>query len=250
MKFHKVRLGLVTLVCCMFLGAGAQTRESITIGAEDGWYPYGGEMNGVAVGWGVDLVRASFAAVGIDVNFSSMPYARCLEMVKKGQLLACNEPARTEETEPHLLWPDTPLFSARSLIYARVPSKEAGLRSRDMEGKVVAVTNGFEYGSDFDANKKIRRQVVTKEINVFRMLAARRVDYAVAYEKVANLYFKQNPKEFEGKFVAVGETSQTEMYCAFSKTFPQSAHYLRKFNEGYAIIKKNGTLREIELRWQ
>lgn len=249
MRLWTIR-AVLTALLCVGLGSAALARETITIGAEDDWYPYGGQIKGEAVGLGVDLVRASFAAVGIDVKFASMPYARCLEMVKRGSLLACNEPARTQETEALLLWPDAPLFSARSLIYARAPSTESDLVSSALEGKVVAVTNGFEYGSDFDNNKKIRRQVVTKEISVFRMLAAGRVNYAVAYEKVANWYFKERAKEFQGKFVAVGETSITNMYCAFSKDFPGSANYLRKFNEGFAKIQRNGTFREIQNRWQ
>ena len=230
--------------------AMAQTSTQIVIAAEDDWYPYGGKVKGAAAGLGVDLVRASFAAVGITARFESVPYARCLEMVKKGRILACNEPARTDETEPYVLWPAKPLFSARSLIYARQPSKETGLTTASLENKRVMVTNGFEYGSEFDTNKKVIREVATKEISVFRMLAAKRGDYALAYEKVANHIFRENAREFEGKFVAVGVIAETNMYCAFSKTFPDSQRYLDLFNQGFALIQKNGKYQEIERRWQ
>ena len=106
------------------------------------------------------------------LNFESVPYARCIELIKRGALLACNEPARTEETEAMILWPAEPLFIARSLIYARTPAKQSGLTAASLEGKTVAVTNGYEYGSSFDSNKKIKREVVIKEISVFRMLTA------------------------------------------------------------------------------
>lgn len=227
----------------------ASHAETITIGAEDDWYPYGGAVDGKPAGFGVDLTRAAFQAVGIEVKFESVPYSRCLEMVKRGQLLACNEPARTEETESSVLWPSEPLFVARSLIYARTPAKASGLSAPSLEGKTVAVTNGFEYGSSFDTNKKIKREVVMKEVSVFRMLAGGRADYALAYEKVANWIIANNDKEFRGKFVAVGKIEEIRCYTGFSKTFPDSERYLKLFNEGFAKIKKDGTYREIEKRY-
>jgi polar amino acid transport system substrate-binding protein len=226
------------------------TQETVVIAAEDGWYPYGGKINGEAAGLGVDLVRASFAAVGIKVLFQSVPYARCIRMVKQGDVLACNEPARTNETENALLWPTKPLFSARSMIYARYPSTESGLNTTSLEGKKVMVTHGFEYGSEFDANTKVIRMSAPQEISVFRMLLEHRGDYALAYEKVANYIWSQNPKEFSGKFSSVGMISETHMYCAFSKKFPNSQRYLDLFNEGFRKITANGEREAIEKRWQ
>lgn len=161
----------IGMTAALWLGAPARAAaETVAIGAEDDWYPYGGQINGEARGFGVDLVRASFGAVG------------------------------------------------------------------------------FEYGSEFDGNPRVTREAVSKEIAVLRMLAAGRVDYALAYEKVANWYFSENPKEFKGRFVAAGQIDETQMYCAFSKTFPRSRFYLERFNEGYAKMQKNGTYREIEKR--
>lgn len=241
-----LRAALLVLVFVASLGVRA---ESVTIGAEDDWYPYGGKIEDKPAGFGVDLVRAAFGAVGISVEFLSVPYARCLELVRRGELLACNEPARTDDTEHTVLWPDKPLFVARSLIYARAPSTERGLSANSLKDKIVAVTHGFEYGSAFDNNKTIRRETVLKESSVFKMLAAGRADYALAYEKVANWIFAQHAGEFQGKFVAVGKIDEVRCYTAFSKTFPNSARYLAKFNEGFAKIVKDGTYREIEKRY-
>lgn len=248
MCIRKLSLLLLT-VSALITATSALAGETIVIGAEDDWYPYSGRINGEARGFGVDVVRESFAAVGVTVKFESVPYIRCLELTKRGKFLACNEPARTDETEPHLLWPDQPIFSARSMIYARRPSTEAGLTTKSLEGRKVLVTHGFEYGNEFDNNKKVIRIAATKEISVFRMLLAGRGDYALAYEKVAAHIFRENPKEFADKFVAVGTTAETHMYCAFSKSFPDSKRYLALFNEGFAKIQKNGKYREIEKRW-
>jgi polar amino acid transport system substrate-binding protein len=240
----------IFLTCAVLLPLESRaTQETVVIAAEDGWYPYGGKVNGVAAGLGVDLVRASFAAVDVQVVFRSVPYARCVNMVKEGDVLACNEPARTKETEATMLWPAKPLFTARSLIYARRPSTESGLSANSLEGKKVMVTNGFEYGSEFDTNTKVIRIPATQEISVFRMLLERRGDYALAYEKVANNIWSQNPKEFAGKFSAVGKISEIDVYCGFSKKFPNSQHYLALFNDGFAKITASGEREAIEKRW-
>lgn len=237
------------------LPANAQTApqnaaETVVIAAEDDWYPYGGAIGGQAAGLGVDLVRASFAAVGVKVQFKSVPYSRCLSLAVEGEVVACNEPARTRETESLLLWPDKPLFSAHARIYARSPNAETGLTVASLEGKRVLVTHGFEYGSEFDANPRIRRIPAIKEISVFRMLLAGRGDYLAAYEKVADHIMRKHAREFGGRFVAVGTIAQTNMYCAFSKNHPDAPRYLRLFNEGYAKLEQNGELKRIEERWR
>ena len=241
---------LILLGSALAPAMGLAAPKEVLIAAEDDWYPYGGAVNGESRGLGVDLVRASFAAVGITAKFAPMPYSRCLDQVRQGTAVACNEPARTAETEAALLWPKLPLFKARSLIYGRYPSREAGLTTRDLEGKQVIVTNGFEYGSEFDANLRVKRVVATKEVSVFRMLLARRADYALAYERVAHHLWRQYPEEFKDKFVAVGLIAETSMYCAFSKRHPQAQYFLRLFDEGFAKIEASGERKAIEARWQ
>lgn len=243
---------MVRLLYClaMLLLSPLVRAETIAIGAEDAWYPYSGQINGEARGFTVDLVRAAFAAVKVEVKFESLPYARCMQRVKDGALLACFDTARAAMVEPDYLWHKRPMFTSRSMIYARAGSGERNIGVATLEGKRVAVTHNYEYGDAFDSNKKVIREAAPNDLSAFRMLVGGRADYALAYEKVANLLIRENPEAFSGKVVPVGVIEELRLYTVFSKSFPNSARYLELYERGFEIISKNGKLREIERKWK
>lgn len=238
-----------SILALLLISLNCLAGETVIIGAEDDWYPYSGVKNGQTTGLTADLVRASFAAVGIDVVFKPLPYARCLELIRQGELLACNEPVKTAENVNQYLWPEKPTLVARAVIYARSPSSETGLTAKSLEGKRVAIKNGYEYGSEFDTSTEVKREMALTAASLFRMLAGNRADYGIEYERVANQLFLDHANEFKDKFVAVGKTGDFPVYCAFSKTFPDSERLLALYDKGFAIIQKNGSYRNITKRW-
>ncbi|MBB5192886.1 polar amino acid transport system substrate-binding protein [Silvimonas terrae] len=229
------------------LPAQAQT---IVVGAEDDWYPYSGKVGGEAQGMAEDIVRAAFAASGVDVRFVSLPYARCVHMVRTGELEACFDTSRTRENEGDFLWPARPMFTSKALIYARADSLDHDLGPTALHGKHVAVTNGYEYGSDFDGDVTVTREVTNQTIYSFRMLALGRVQYALAFEKVARYLIDTHPQEFSGKVKVVGLSAETQLYCVFSRKFPDAATGLALFDRGFATIQANGTYRDILASWR
>ena len=91
MSIFWVQLGLKR-VCwwtLLFVGAGVFAGERIRIGAEDDWSPYSSVAQGRPVGFAVDLVRAAWAASGVDVELVPLPYARCMKEVDRGLLAGC-----------------------------------------------------------------------------------------------------------------------------------------------------------------
>ena len=244
---YKLRIWIFTLL--VMFGSGCRA-ETITIGAEDAWYPFSGLVNGKIEGYSVDLVRAVYAAVNIDVIFEPMPYARCLYLVKTGQLLGCFKTTRTSIMEPDYLWTRKPMFSITPTIYSRTDSTEHDLNLSDLEGKHVIVTYGYEYGEAFDTNKKIFRDESPTDVSAFRKLLAKRGDYVISYEKVTASLFRDYSQEFNGKIVAVGAVNLKEdVYTVFSKTYPNSVKYVELYNQGFDIISKNRKLNLIDKKW-
>ena len=185
-----------------------------------------------------------------EVRFQPLPYARCNKLVKDGKLLGCFNTARAAMVEHDFLWHKKPMFTSRSMIFARADSSQRGIDVSVLEGKRVIVTHTYEYGDAFDSNKKVIRESVLSDLNGFRMLVAGRGDYALAYEKVAALLIKEHPSEFSGKIVPVGVIEELRLYTAFSKTFPNSARYMALFEQGFDLISTNGRLKEIEQQWK
>ncbi|QDQ25423.1 transporter substrate-binding domain-containing protein [Chitinimonas arctica] len=235
------------LALCLALDAAAA--ESITIGAEDDWYPYSGLVNGELKGLTVELVREAFSAVGITVKYDVMPYARCMALTREGALVACFDTLRHPGIEADYRWHALPMFHVQYQIYARADSVEHDLRPTDLEGRDVAVTNGYEYGPDFDTNKKILRTFTLRDENNFRMLIAGRVRYTVAMDLNTRALIKKRPGEFAGKFKIVGQVAPAGVYTAFSKRHPAAAQAMERFDQGMAIIRKNGRYKTIEDNW-
>jgi polar amino acid transport system substrate-binding protein len=232
--------------------AGMAQPRTVVIGAEDDWYPYSAEVNGRPEGITVELVTAAYRAVGIEVKLESVPYVRCMAQTKSGRLMACFNTTRTVQIENDYAWPARPMFDERFLIWARadLPAPKAGgLQVRDLEGQQVAVTRGYEYGSEFDGNPRIERVVTSHDENNFRLLLKGRATYTLAPEINTRLLFKRQP-DLAGKFKVVGQLSAYGLYTAFSKRHPQSAEMLAAFDEGMKIIQANGVARAIHERWR
>lgn len=230
--------------------AGMSTAaDTVTIGAENDWAPYSSKVGNEAKGFAVDIVREAFKAAGVDVKFEPLPYARCMAITKSGELAGCFDAARNSTLENDYLWHAKALFNGKINIYANSDSTESGLTTKQLEGKSVGVTNGYEYGEEFDTNKKIKRDVANQDEQGFKKLMGKQIPYMVAYEKVANAIFAKN-KEFTGKFKAVGMTADPGLFIAFSKKHPDGAKFVLKFNEGFEAIQKNGKYKAIEAQWR
>ena len=85
----QVYMTRIFLWALLFAGAVALAGERIRIGAEDDWSPYSSVSKGKPVGFAVDVVRAAWAASGVDVELVPLPYARCMKEVDRGLLAGC-----------------------------------------------------------------------------------------------------------------------------------------------------------------
>ena len=241
---------LLIIACMLLLGACRwAAAETITVGAEDDWAPYSSVVDGKAQGFAVDVVRESFGAVNIAVNFEVLPYVRCLAKAKSGHIIGCFDAVPNGMISSSYLWHDHPLFTTHMNVYALAGTKERGLSAASLEGKTVGVARDYEYGDEFDLNTRIVRRVVDKNEYGFKMLLARRIQYMAAEERIANALFAKYPAAFGGKFTLAGTVATPGLYMAFTKSSPDAARYLEKFNQGYAALRKSGRYQAIERKW-
>jgi len=239
---------LCSLLCLLSL-CHALAGEVVTLGAEDDWAPYSSVVDRQAKGFAVDVVREAYALVGITAKFDVLPYSRCMAATKAGTLVACFDAVPNSMIANEYLWPELPLFTTRMNVYALAGSPDNGMVASRLEGRTVGVERGYEYGDAFDLNTKIIRKVVDKNDQGFKMLLAKRIEFMAAEERIANALFARFPAEFGGKFKLVGTVATPGLYIAFSKSAPGSARLLKKFNEGYAILRNSPRYRALEAKW-
>ncbi|MDZ7891589.1 MAG: transporter substrate-binding domain-containing protein [Rhodoferax sp.] len=221
----------------------------VQIGAEDDWRPYAYTLAGKPMGFSVELVQAAWAAAGVEVELVALPYARCMREVEAGKLPACFNTLRDARTEDKYLWHRQPLFRARIGIYGRTdgPSDQVSLQS--LNGKRIGVTNGYDYGSAFDDDPAMVRDVANSDLTSLRKLAAGRVDYALVYDRVAN-EIAVNNLALAQQFRLRGTLQEVSLYVSFSKRFEGAAALAQKFDAGLETIRKNGEYARIEARWR
>jgi len=237
------------LSALLFNAVGVVFADTYTIVAEDDWYPYSAARNNQAEGLAVDVVKAAFAAAGAGVQLKLLPYARCMDEVKKGNEIGCFD---TNNSDPNyqadFVYHKEPLFIGRIAVYA--PAAFSGtVDVKGLEGHSVGVTIGYSYGVAVDSNTKIKKQPAETDIQNLMKLAAGRVEFALLYDKVADTLVAENKDKFAGKFKAVGVVSEDGLYISFSKIHPKAAEAMAAFNKGMSTIRSNGTYKKIEDDW-
>lgn len=233
----------------LVLASSMALAETVTLVAEDDWYPYCADKGGKAEGLAVDIITAAYKAAGVDVNYKIMPYSRCMEETKKGNEIGCFDSTWLPEYDANYIKTNDFLFEAEIGIYAPGDySGKGGLKVKDLEGKSVGITNGYEYGAEFGANKAIKTDVANTDLLGMKKLSAKRVDYALFYTKVADYLLSQNA-DLKGKMKLVGIVTIDKLYLAFSKKHKDGKKYSELLDKGLAEIRKNGTYQKIQDTW-
>lgn len=235
----------------MLMGADGMAGERIRIGAEDDWSPYSSSVKGEPAGFAVDLVRAAWAAAGVDVELVPLPYARCMKEVDRGALTGCFDTLRDPILEPRYRWHQQPLFRARIGIYGRTATSSArtDLTLESLRGKRVGVTHGYDYGEVFDGDTAMLRDVAPSDLSSLRKLVVGRVDYALVFDRVANEISKAHPELGKG-YSLQGVLVEPRLYLSFSRTYPDIERIIALFDQGLASVRKSGEYARIEARWR
>lgn len=235
----------------LLLAGAAVAGERIRIGAEDDWSPYSSVSNGKPVGFAVDVVRAAWAAAGVDVELVPLPYARCMKDVDRGVLAGCFDTLRDPILESKYRWHAQPLFRARIGIYGRVApdSVRTDLGLADLRGKRIGVTHGYDYGVAFDGDPTMLRDVAPSDLSSFRKLLAGRVDYVLVFDRVANSIARAHPDVGRG-FSLQGVLVEPDLYISFSRAYPGIERIVTQFDQGLAKVRSSGEYARIEARWR
>ena len=235
------------LVCLVLLATSSLGAAPLIIGAEDDWAPYceRGKEDGQPRGLAPELVKAVFAAEGIEIVFRTLPFARCMHDAKSGKLAGCFNATITEENRYQYHWHDTPMFEED---LASEPQRDLKLTS--LEGKRVGITLGYTYPTDFMENPRIIRFQAKSDAQILEMLVRGRVDYILMNGMPG--YLKIQQKQLTGKVVKVGKLSTDGFWLAFSRNAPQGETLAKRFEQGLQKIKNNGIyetlIRQFETR--
>ena len=244
-KFLKLLAYFIAAVSIIF----SANAEKIILGAENDWYPYTANINGKTEGFTPDLISEVYKLQGIDVEFKSLSYVKCMDEVKNGDLLGCFNSGISDENKEIYKFNKTALFKAKIIILELNNASNKNMTVKDLEGKKVGVTNAYEYGNEFDNNKKIIKDQANSDISTLKKLVEGKVQYSVIYEKVFKYLERKYKSDFQGKLKPAGTISDDGIYIAFSKKFKDSDKYINEFNKGFEKYQKSGAYKKLVNKW-
>jgi polar amino acid transport system substrate-binding protein len=248
--FHAAGIMLLGCAIAAAAPAPATSHARLPILVEDAaspWSSHGGE------GYANDLVRAAFAAAGVDVELVVVPYARCKAMVMQGGAAGCFSMSPAPELDKLVRFSDKPLFSVTPRFYHNVDHKIAARSVADLQkGMRVGIVHGYEY-PPFLAQLAERGVVVESarsDVANLRKLAAGRIDVAlVMTDEMRNEQLIQRQAGVKNVAFAF-QSAPMESFIGFSTTYPDSETLRRDFNSGYRAISENGTRQRIQAAWK
>jgi len=248
-----INISLLHFLLAVVLSSSFQTlhaAQTITLDAEDSWFPYSALQNGQVDGFVVDVIRAAYKAVGIEVKFNPLPFKRCLTQVESGTDLGCFNVNKQPENEKRFLLHKVPLFKDKGGIYDMEKSGLPGLvQPEGLIGHRVGYTHGFTYGDYLDKTDGILREYAPNDLSNLKKLAYGRQEYSLVSVISATYLFKTYPADFPVLPRLVGVVAEQEMFVGFSRKRPDSIEAAARLDEGLLVIRKNGTYLKIVKKW-
>jgi ABC-type amino acid transport substrate-binding protein len=198
-------------------------------------------------GFEVEFVRELCRKLGVEAEFTLVPWNRALEYVKQGTVDGILMPVYSQERAEYIYFTDLPVGRERISIMSLPGSGIKAKSLDDLKDKMIGVIFGYSYGQEFDENKALRKvesydnDLLLKKLNLERYQLIASDEYVINHvarqagqaelETVLNL--KDNPK-FLGFSKAIGQRGKD-----LAKRFTQAIHDLQQ----------DGTLEKIRKRY-
>ena len=130
----------------------------------------------------VDILEEIARRIGIAVEFVECPWARCLEMVKDGDVDMITSFGRTPEREAFVYYIEPPYVTANVVFYKRRSSSFSVLTYDDLHSFRIGTLIGSTYFDPFNTDPLLDKEEVAVDGQLPQMLASERIDLMIGWE--------------------------------------------------------------------
>ncbi|HLA33152.1 MAG TPA: transporter substrate-binding domain-containing protein [Pseudomonas sp.] len=229
------------------LPASGQTLRVVT----EEYPPYNYTENGRLTGLSTEIIQAALAAVQLQGQFQSLPWARAYDIAQNSENVLIYTIVRTPHREALFKWV-APLAPMRRYLFswAQRPISlqhlddakhyQIGTVNEDV-GEQFLVAQGFAKGRNLQSSAQYAFN--------YEKLKLGRIDLWVIDERVAHYLARQagdDPLQVLSKSYPLPEL-EGEHYMAFGKQTPDAL--VERVRQGLERIKHNGVLDSIQKKW-
>lgn len=218
------------------------------------WEPYIGPdlpEHGLAAA----IVRAAFAAEGMQVQIEFHSWERALELARDGSVDGLVPEYYNGRREKEFAY-SAPLVTGPLVLYKRhdadhlyrpAGSLDAGLRA--LATQRFGVVSGYLNTPTFDAADYLIKIEADDDVANLRNLAEGRIDLAVIDRHVAAHQIRTRHPEFAAKLVPMSPPlGEMALYVAFSRKSPRMTEVRAAFNRGLDTLRADGQLNVLRRR--
>ncbi|HSC25652.1 MAG TPA: transporter substrate-binding domain-containing protein [Vicinamibacterales bacterium] len=177
----------------------------------------------------LDLVEAGLARIGLTTATTIVDAAQFTTALLSGKFDGSAAAWKDPEREKALLFSE-PYLENRLILVARRGTSVSATRLTDLEGKRIAVVEGYSYGEATEMSGPIFVRSRSEEDSL-RLLLDSNVDYTLMDELVVQ-YIVRNYAEEARTRLQIGSTPllRRQLYLAVSRAVSDAPSIIEKFN--------------------
>lgn len=196
------------------------------------------------------IAKEAFALQGVEMKLSFFPWQRVYQLSKSGEYDGTLAYAKTVEREKYYYYSE-PVYIGKYVLFQLKANPFKWDKYEDLKHVRIAATRGFGgMGKEFIAaeeNKVIQVDRVVSDIQSFNMLLLGRVQAVASDLEVGFVLLNKNFTKKEVETITYNEhIIQTAKYhLVISKKVAKGPELIQKFNQGLALLRKNGRYDQI-----
>lgn len=248
----KIFLILILLLWPILLGNNVHSKsvvkKEITLYTLN-WPPYVGEDID-NYGFCYELVKRIFELKGYNVKVKFQPWARIMDLAKKGDIDGYFPAYYSKERAVHSYFSKKILSSQIVFLTLKTKNISHYKTLYDLKEYTIGLVRGYVNREDIDSARYLVKDYAVDDLMNLRKLLKGRVDLIVIDKYVAYYFIKKYFLTLKNKFQFLYPTIEDKpLYVCFPKKRKGATDFLKDFNKGLEILTQNGTIDIMFYKW-
>lgn len=224
--------------------AGIVQAADLKVAALKGWPPFSGK-DLPNKGFSNDLTKTALERLGHSVKVEVMPWARALEMTKRGTFDILPSVWYSKERANTLIYTDP--IAKNKIVFIKEKGDPFTYESLgSLEGKTVGIVQGYDYGEKFLNADSFERDSANDIVTNVRKMLAGRVDLTLGDELVSRYAINEKlPGKADQVAFTDGALSSKDLHVTVSRKSGDAESLVENFNAEVEKMRSDGTYDEI-----
>lgn len=203
-------------------------------------------VDGKYVGKNIEIVELLATSLHKQVQYIDCPFARCLEMLKKGNADLILGLRITEERQQFLAYINPPYnIQHYPLRFYTNSIKQLAIDSyQDLQSLTIGVMRGATYYDKFDHDTTLNKVEVTSRAQLVNMLLKNRIDTFLEREESIEPLVDEHTYNSHFKLANYQYDNAVGVYMAIAKSSPLYAE-VANFSANLKQLQDNGSIGKI-----